>query len=58
MLDIKSFHVNEYVFIRNMTRRFYKDKGENVKYHINFKLQPQLCWSLSIKARLSPCSNI
>ena len=31
MLDTKSFHVNEYVFIRNMPKRFYMNKEENVK---------------------------
>ena len=55
MLDIKSFHVNEYVFIRNMPRRFYKDKEENVKYHINFKLQAhRFVGPYRIKAKLSP----
>jgi hypothetical protein len=55
MLNIKSFHVNEYVFIRHMPRRFYKDKEENVKYHINFKLQPhRFVGPYRIKAKLSP----
>ena len=38
--DIKSYEVGQYVFMRQIPRRFYKDKIENVKYHINFKLQP------------------
>ena len=54
-LDIKSFEVNEYVFITNMPRRFYKDKEENIKYHINFKLQTnRFVGPYRIKAKLSP----
>ena len=35
--DIKLYEVEQYVFMRQIPRRFYKDKIENVKYHI--KLQ-------------------
>ena len=38
--DIKQCEVGQYVFVRRIPRRFYKDQQENIKYHINFKLQP------------------
>ena len=38
--DIKQYEVGQYVFVRRIPRRFYKDQQENIKYHINFKLQP------------------
>ena len=38
--DMKSYEEGQYVFMRQIPRRFYKDSKENVKYHINFKLQP------------------
>ena len=36
---IKEFAVGEYIYIRRLPRRFWKDINENVKYHINAKLQ-------------------
>ena len=54
-LNIKSYEVNQYVFITNMPRRFYKDKAENIKYHINFKLQAnRFVGPYRVKAKLSP----
>ena len=38
--EIKSYEPGQYVFVRRIPRRFYKDQQENIKYHINFKLQP------------------
>ena len=38
--DIRSYKPGQYVFVRRILRRFYKDQQENIKYHINFKLQP------------------
>ncbi len=37
---IKQYEIGQYVFVRRLPRRFYKDQKENVKYHINMKLQP------------------
>ena len=37
---IKQYEIGQYVFVRRLPRRFYKDQKENVKYHINLKLQP------------------
>ena len=37
---IKQYEIGQYVFVRRLPRRFYKDHKENVKYHINLKLQP------------------
>ena len=34
------YELGQYVFVRRIPRRFYKDQQENVKYHINLKLQP------------------
>jgi hypothetical protein len=54
-LNVKSYEVNQYVFITNMPRRFYKDKTENIKYHINFKLQAnRFVGPYRVKAKLSP----
>jgi transposase InsO family protein len=38
--NIKQYEIGQYVFLRRIPRRFYKDHQENVKYHINLKLQP------------------
>ena len=53
--DMKSYEEGQYVFMRQIPRRFYKDKKENVKYHINFKLQP-IRWTgpYRILEKLSP----
>ena len=37
---IRQYELGQYVFVRRLPRRFYKDQEENVKYHINLKLQP------------------
>ena len=37
---IRHYEIGQYVFVRRLPRRFYKDQQENVKYHINMKLQP------------------
>jgi len=53
--DIKAYEEGQYVFMRQIPRRFYKDNKENVKYHINFKLQP-IRWTgpYRILERVSP----
>jgi len=38
--DIRQYEPGQYVLTRRIPRRFYKDPQENVKYHINLKLQP------------------
>jgi len=53
--DIKSYEPGQYVFVKRVPRRFYKDQQENIKYHINFKLQP-IRWTgpYRILERISP----
>ena len=38
--NIRQYEIGQYVFVRRLPRRFYKDQKENIKYHINLKLQP------------------
>ena len=53
--NIKQYEIGQYVFLRRIPRRFYKDHQENVKYHINLKLQP-VRWTgpYRILQKLSP----
>jgi len=53
--DIRQYEPGQYVFVRQIPRRFYKDQNENVKYHINLKLQP-VRWTgpYRILHRISP----
>jgi len=53
--NIKAYEPGHYVFVRRIPRRFYKDQEENIKYHINFKLQP-IRWTgpYRILERVSP----
>lgn len=57
--EIKSYEPGQYVFVRRIPRRFYKDQQENIKYHINFKLQP-IRWTgpYRILERTSPVLHI
>jgi len=39
--DIRQYKPGQYVFVRQIPCRFYKDQQEYVRYHINLKLQPE-----------------
>lgn len=56
---IKSFEVGDYVYVRRIPRRFYKDNKENVNYHINAKLQPcRWVGAFRILNKISPVTYV
>jgi transposase InsO family protein len=45
-VQFQTYEVGEYVYVRKIPRRFYRDMEEKVKYHITVKLQLERTWSL------------
>ena len=56
---LRSFEVGDYVYVRRIPRRFYKDNKENINYHINAKLQPcRWVGAFRILSKVSPVTYV